>query len=238
MKLDILAIGAHPDDVELSCAGVLAKESAAGKNIGILDLTRGELGTRGTPEIRDQEAADAAKVLGVKIRENLAFADGFFYNDQEHQMEIIKVIRKYRPDIVICNAIKDRHPDHAKGSTLASVSCFLSGLRKIETMQDGNQQESWRPAQVYHYIQWQDMDPDIVVDISGYMETKIESVKAYKSQFFDPENDEPATPISSNNFFESIRYRAANLGRLINTDHAEGFMVERYPAVNSLFDLI
>ncbi len=238
IKLDILAIGAHPDDVELSCAGVLAKEAAAGKKIGILDLTRGELGTRGTPEIRDREAANAAEVLGVCIRENLGFADGFFYNDKAHQLEIIKVLRKYRPELVICNAIKDRHPDHAKGSDLASVSCFLSGLRKIETTLDGQPQESWRPALVYHYIQWQDMDPDIVVDISGFMDVKIDSVKAYKSQFFDPESDEPATPISSNNFFESIRYRAANLGRLINTDHAEGFMVERYPAVNSLFDLI
>jgi len=238
IKLDILAIGAHPDDIELSCAGVLAKEAAAGKVIGILDLTRGELGTRGTPEIRDQEAKNAAKILGVAIRENLGFADGFFINDKEHQLEIIKIIRKYQPEIVLCNAVKDRHPDHSKGSELTSVSCFLSGLRKIETELDGSEQKLWRPKHVYHYIQWQDMTPDIVVDISGYMEAKIDSVKAYKSQFFDPENNEPATPISSNNFFESIRYRAANLGRLIGTDHAEGYMVERYPAVNSLYDLI
>ena len=238
MKLDILAIGAHPDDVELSCAGVLAKEAAAGKKIGILDLTRGELGTRGTPEPRDEEAANAAKILGVDVRENLGFADGFFTNDKEHQLKIVEIIRKYKPEIVLCNAIKDRHPDHAKASELTSVSCFLSGLRKIETSYDGNVQEAWRPSFVYHYIQWLDMDPDIVVDISGFIETKIESVKAYKSQFFDPDSDEPATPISSNNFFESIRYRAANLGRLIGTDHGEGFMVERYPAVNSLFDLI
>ncbi|KQC33069.1 GlcNAc-PI de-N-acetylase [Nonlabens sp. YIK11] len=238
MKLDILAVGSHPDDIELSCAGVLAKEASRGKKIGILDLTRGELGTRGTPEIRDQEAADAAKVLGVTVRENLAFADGFFTNDKAHQLKIVKIIRKYQPEVVICNAIRDRHPDHARGSELTSVSCFLSGLRKIETQLEGQQQEAWRPKQVYHYIQWQDMDPDIVIDISGFMETKIDSVKAYKSQFFDPESNEPSTPISSNNFFESIRYRAANLGRLIGTDHAEGFMVERYPAVDSIFDLI
>jgi bacillithiol biosynthesis deacetylase BshB1 len=238
MKLDILAIAAHPDDIELSCAGILAKENAAGKKIGILDLTRGELGTRGTPELRDQEAKDAAKILGVEIRENLGFADGFFTNDREHQMKIIEMIRKYQPEIVICNAVKDRHPDHAKGSELASVSCFLSGLRKVETTHDGKAQEAWRPQHVYHYIQWQDITPDIVVDISGFIETKIESVKAYKSQFFDPDNNEPATPISSNNFFESIRYRAANLGRLIGTDHAEGLITERYPAVESIFDLI
>lgn len=238
MKLDILAIGAHPDDIELSCAGVLAKEAARGKKIGILDLTRGELGTRGTPEIRDQEAADAAKVLGIVLRENLCFADGFFTNDQEHQLKVIEIIRKYKPEIVLCNAIKDRHPDHAKGSELASVSCFLSGLRKVETSLDGVAQEAWRPKYVYHYIQWMDMDPDIVIDISGFLDTKIDAVKAYKSQFFDPESNEPSTPISSTNFFESIKYRAANLGRLIGTDHAEGFMVERYPAVDSIFDLI
>lgn len=238
MKLDILAIGAHPDDIELSCAGVLAKEAARGKKIGILDLTRGELGTRGTPEIRDQEAADAAKVLGIVLRENLCFADGFFTNDQEHQLKVIEIIRKYKPEIVLCNAIKDRHPDHAKGSELASVSCFLSGLRKVETSLDGVAQEAWRPKYVYHYIQWMDMDPDIVIDISGFLDTKIDAVKAYKSQFFDPESNEPSTPISSTNFFESIKYRAANLGRLIGTDHAEGFIVERYPAVDSIFDLI
>ncbi len=238
MKLDILAIGAHPDDIELSCAGVLAKEHAAGKKIGILDLTRGELGTRGTPEIRDREANDAAKILGAQVRENLGFADGFFLNDREHQLKIVEVIRKYRPEIVFCNAVRDRHPDHGRGSGLASVSCFLSGLRKIETSIEGKSQEAWRPKQVYHYIQWQDMDPDIVVDISGFIDDKIDSVKAYKSQFFDPNNEEPSTPISSNNFFESIRYRAANLGRLIGTDHAEGFITERYPAVKSIFDLI
>ncbi|AZQ44791.1 bacillithiol biosynthesis deacetylase BshB1 [Nonlabens ponticola] len=238
MKLDILAIGAHPDDIELSCAGVLAKEAAAGKKIGIVDLTRGELGTRGTPEIRDQEATKAAKILGVAVRENLGFADGFFVNDKQHQLEIVKMIRKYQPEIVICNAVEDRHPDHAKGSDLTSVSCFLSGLRKIETLDDqGVNQEQWRPKNVYHYIQWKDLVPDIVVDITGHLETKMDAVKAYKSQFFDPDNNEPATPISSNNFFESIRYRAANLGRLIGTDHAEGFTTERYPAVDSLFDL-
>lgn len=237
LKLDILAIAAHPDDVELSCAGVLAKEAARGKKTGILDLTRGELGTRGTAAIRDAEAAQAATVLKLSMRENLGFKDGFFTNDEAQQLEIIKVLRKYRPEIVLCNAVQDRHPDHAKGSELASVSCFLSGLRKIETTLDGVKQEAWRPKFVYHYIQWQDLEPDVVVDITGFMDVKLEAVAAYSSQFHDPTSDEPVTPISSTNFFNSIKYRAANLGRLIGTDYAEGFTVERYPAVDSLFDL-
>ena len=237
LKLDILAIAAHPDDIELSCAGTLAKEQSRGKKTGILDFTRGELGTRGNAEIRDKEAAHAAKILKLSMRENLGFKDGFFTNDEAHQLEIIKIIRKYKPEMVLCNAIKDRHPDHAKGSDLASVSCFLSGLRKIETTLDGVAQEAWQPKFVYHYIQWQDIEPDIVVDITGFMDVKLESVAAYSSQFHDPESDEPVTPISSTNFFDSIKYRAANLGRLIGTDHAEGFTAERYPAVDSLFDL-
>lgn len=238
MKLDILAIGAHPDDVELSCSGTIAKEIAQGKKVGILDLTRGELGTRGTPEIRDQEAKDAAKILRVSMRENLEFSDGFFINNIAHQLEIIKIIRKYRPDVILCNAIKDRHIDHGKGSQLVSDSCFLSGLRKIETTYQGNHQKPWRPRLILHYIQWIDIEPDVIVDITGYIDTKVASVKAYKSQFFNENSDEPSTPISSDNFLDSVTYRARNLGRLINTEHAEGFTVERCPAVSSIFDLI
>lgn len=238
MKLDILAIGAHPDDVELSCSGTIAKEVARGKKVGVLDLTRGELGTRGTAEIRDEEAAEAAKILGLEIRENLGFKDGFFVNNEEHQLEIIRMLRKYKPEIVFCNAIDDRHIDHGKGSRLVSDACFLSGLRKIETKDDGLMQEPWRPKHVYHYIQWKNITPDIAVDITGYMDVKLNSVKAYKTQFFDKESSEPATPISSDNFFDSITYRARDLGRLIGKEYAEGFTVERYPAVDSIFDLI
>jgi len=238
MKLDILAIGSHPDDVELSCSGTIAKEVDRGKKVGILDLTRGELGTRGTVETRDKEARNAAEILGVSVRENLEFSDAFFINNTAHQLEIIKILRKYRPEIVLCNAVDDRHIDHGKGSKLTSDACFLSGLRKIETIYDGESQQAWRPKHVYHYIQWKNLKPDVVVDISGYIDKKMESVKAYKSQFFDESSKEPQTPISSSNFLESITYRARDLGRLINTEHAEGYTVERYPAVDSIFDLI
>ena len=238
MKLDILAIGAHPDDVELSCAGTLAKEIARGKKVGILDLTRGELGTRGSAEIREQEAKDAGHILGVKVRDNLEFSDGFFVNNVAHQLEIIKVIRKYRPEIVLCNAISDRHIDHGKGAQLVADSCFLSGLRKIETICKGHNQHAWRPKNVFHYIQWKNLEPDVVVDITGFMDQKMEAVKAYKSQFFNEQSKEPETPISSNNFFESITYRAKDLGRLTGVEYGEGFTVNRQLAVDSLFDLI
>ncbi len=237
MKLDILAIGAHPDDVELGCAATIAKEISLGKKVGILDLTRGELGTRGSAEIRDKEAAAAAKILGVVIRENVAFADGFFVNDKEHQLEVIKMIRKYQPEIVLCNTIDDRHIDHGKGSNLVSDACFLSGLRKVETSVGGELQESWRPKHVYHYIQWKNLEPDFVVDVSGFIDKKIEAVKAYSSQLYDPKSKEPVSPITSKNFLESITYRAQDLGRLIGVKHAEGFTVERYVAVDSLNDL-
>jgi len=238
MKLDILAIGAHPDDVELSCAGTLAKEIDRGKKVGILDLTRGELGTRGSAEIRDQEAAEASKILGIHLRHNLGFRDGFFQNDEAHQLEIIKFIRKHKPQIVLTNAIKDRHIDHAKAGELTAAACFLSGLKKIETQLDGVAQKAWRPQLVLHYIQWQDLDPDIVVDISGYMSVKMEAVRAYRSQFFDEKSKEPETPISTNNFLQSVEYRARNLGRQIFKEHAEGFNIDRYPGVDSIFDLI
>lgn len=238
MKLDILAFGAHPDDVELSCSGTLAKEIALGKKVGIVDLTRGELGTRGTPEIRHQEAKAAATILGVSVRENLEMRDGFFVNDEAHQLKVIQMIRKYQPTIVLCNAISDRHIDHGKGSSLVSDACFLSGLLKIETSLDGSFQPAWRPKLVYHYIQWKNITPDFVVDISGYMEQKKASVLAYGSQFYNPDAAEPETPIATKNFLDSIVYRAQDLGRLIGVDYAEGYTVERSLAVNSLGDLI
>lgn len=237
MKLDILAFGAHPDDVELGCGGTLAKEIANGKTVGIVDLTRGELGTRGSAALRDTEAAEAARILGVAVRENLRMADGFFTNDKEHQLKIIRMLRKYRPEIVLCNAVEDRHIDHGKGSNLVSDACFLSGLIKIETAVEGNIQQPWRPKAVYHYIQWKPIAPDFVVDITGFNEKKIEAIMAYGSQFYDPSSKLPQTPIATRNFQESLDYRAKDLGRLIGTDHAEGFTVERYPAVESLFDL-
>lgn len=238
MKLNILAIGAHPDDVELACGATLAKEISLGKKVGILDLTKGELGTRGSEEIREIEASKAAHILGVSIRENLGFDDGFFVNDKTHQLEIVKIIRKYQPDIVLLNAISDRHIDHQKGSELASAACFLAGLRKIETIVEGEIQEAWRPKQVYHYIQWDDLKPDFVVDISDFINLKMQAVKAYDSQFYNPNSNEPSSPISSKNFIESVRYRAQNLGRLIGVSYAEGFTTERYVAVDSLDKLI
>ena len=237
MKLDILAFGAHPDDVELGCGATIAKEISLGKKVGIIDLTRGELGTRGSAEIRDQEAAAAAKILGVSARENLAFRDGFFTNDEKHQLEIIKMIRKYQPEIVLCNAIDDRHIDHGKGSKLVSDACFLAGLRRIETTVNGEEQEAWRPKLVYHYIQWKNIEPDFVVDVSDFMQQKIDAVMAYSSQFYDPNSNEPVSPIATKNFTESIEYRAKDLGRLVFADYAEGFTVERYVAVNSLSNL-
>ncbi|SOS48574.1 Bacillithiol biosynthesis deacetylase BshB1 [Tenacibaculum dicentrarchi] len=238
MKLDILAFGAHPDDVELGCGATIAKEIASGKKVGIVDLTRGELGTRGSAELRDIEAENAAAILGVSVRENLGFADGFFKNDKEHQLAVIKMLRKYQPDIVLCNAVDDRHIDHPKGSDLVSNACFLSGLLKIETILNGEVQEKWRPKLVYHYIQWKNIEPDVVVDVTGFMDKKEKSVLAYASQFFDPNSKEPETPITSKNFTDSINYRAKDLGRLINVDFAEGFTSGRYVAVKKISELI
>ena len=196
MKLDILVFGAHPDDAELGAGGTIAKEVSLGKKVGIVDLTRGELGTRGSAEIRNKESAAAAEILGVAVRENLRFRDGFFTNDESHQLEVIKMIRKYRPDLVLCNAIEDRHIDHAKGSKLVSDACFLSGLVKFKTTLDGDNQEAWRPKKVYHYIQGKNLEPDFVVDVSEFMDEKVAAILAYGSQFFDPTSKEPETPIS------------------------------------------
>lgn len=238
MKLDILAFGAHPDDVELGCSGTIAKEISIGKKVGIIDLTRGELGTRGSVEIRNSESARASEILGISVRENLDMRDGFFINDEAHQLKVIEMIRKYRPEIVLCNAIQDRHIDHGKGSKLVSDACFLSGLRKIETIINDEKQEAWRPKVVYHYIQWENLTPDFVVDISGFLDIKMESILAYSSQFYKENTNEPESPISSKNFLDSVKYRAQDLGRIIGTDHGEGFTVERYLAVNSLSNLV
>lgn len=238
MKVDILAFGAHPDDVELGCGGSIAKATSQGKSVGVIDLTRGELGTRGSAEIRDQEAAAAAKVLQLTFRKNLAFRDGFFVNDKAHQMAIIQMIRLHQPKVVLCNAIEDRHIDHAKGSKLVSDACFLSGLKKVVTKDEvGNIQDPWRPAHVYHYIQWKEIEPHFVIDISDHIDTKMEAIHAYTSQFYDANSDEPSTPISSQNFLESVRYRAQNLGRLSGVAAAEGFTVERTPLIQDFDDI-
>lgn len=237
-KIDILAIGVHPDDVELGCGATLAKMIAQGKKAGILDLTRGELGTRGSAEIREQEAAKAAKILGVKFRDNLTLADGFFENNKENQLKIIAILRKYQPELVLCNAPKDRHPDHGRASQLSIQACFLSGLSKIETELDGNLQEKWRPKKVYHYIQWQDLKPDFAIDVTGFLETKIKACLAYESQFFDRKSKEAETPITSKNFLDSISYRAQDLGRLIGTDAAEGFTSDSLLALDNFNSLL
>ena len=237
MKVDILAIGSHPDDVELGCSGTIAKEISNGKRVGIIDLTRGELGTRGTAEIREKEANQAAEILKVSFRENLNFKDGFFKNDEEHQLKLIQVIRKYRPDFILCNAPDDRHIDHPKGAKLVVDACFLSGLEKIESTLEGNKQEPWRPNNIYHYIQWKSLKPDFIVDITNHFKTKIKSVKAFKSQFYDGNETVHNTPISTKNFLDSIEYRARDLGRLTNVDYGEGFIAARIPLVENISEL-
>lgn len=219
MKLDILAFGAHPDDVELGCGATLAKLINQGKKAGIIDLTQGEMGTRGTSEERLKEANTAAKILGISKRDNLKMKDGFFENDQIHQLQIIKSIRKYRPEMVFANAPSDRHPDHGKGAELVAKAAFLSGLRKIDTGQ-----EAWRPKHIFHYIQWYELKSNFIIDVSGFLDSKIKACMAYRSQFYDPKSGEPETPISSQNFLNSIRYRAENLGRLIGTSAGEEFI--------------
>jgi len=238
MKLDILAFGAHPDDVELSCSGTILKHIHLGKKVGLIDLTRGELGTRGSAEIRDTEASAAAKILGVSVRENLRFADGFFQNDRQHQLPVVSMIRKYRPEIILCNAVSDRHPDHGRAAQLVSQSVFLAGLPKVGTTDDGNNQEPWRTKAVYHYIQDRYIKPDFVIDISDFIDNKMESVKAYASQFYNEKSTEPKTPISSKEFMEFLYSRSMEIGRSIHAKYGEGFTVERFPGVNSLFDLI
>lgn len=233
MKLDILAFGVHPDDVELSCGGTLLIEMVHGKKTGIIDLTRGELGTRGTAYTRKEEAAAAASILGVHVRENLEMRDGFFKNDEEHQLQVIQKLRQYKPEIVLCNAVEDRHPDHGRSSRLVSDSCFLSGLRKIETSLDGVQQEAWRPKYVFHYIQDRYLNPDFVIDVSSVFEKKLQAIRAYGTQFHNPELDEPQTYISTPGYLDSVIYRHKMFGKMIGVDYAEGFVTEKMIGIES-----
>ncbi len=238
MKIDLLAIGAHPDDVELGAGGTIAMEVARGRKVGIIDLTRGELGTRGSAELRDKESAESAEILGVEFRTNMCFRDGFFLNDESHQLALVSYIRYFRPELIICNAVSDRHPDHGKGAALVSQACFLSGLAKIITQWEGVEQELWRPKAVYHYIQDRHIKPDIVVDISGFMDIKMKAVLAFSSQFYNPDSSEPQTAISSKEFIDFLYARAVEFGRPVQAKFGEGFTVERYPGVESLFNLL
>lgn len=238
MKLDILAIGVHPDDVELSCSGTILKHIALGKSVGILDLTKGELGTRGSAEIRTKEAMKASEILGLKLRTQLNMADGFFANDEKHQMQIIEQIRFHQPEIVFANAVSDRHPDHGRAAKLIADACFYSGLAKVESKLNGQKQHVWRPKAIYHYIQDNYIHPDFVIDITEFMDKKMESIMAYSSQFFDPNSKEPQTPISSKEFLEVIKAKNAIWGRSIGTAYAEGFTSNKYIGVKSVFDLI
>jgi N-acetylglucosamine malate deacetylase 1 len=237
MKLDILAFGVHPDDVELSCAGVLLVEQKNGKKTGIIDLTQGELGTRGTAATRKAEATEAATILGVDVRENLEMADGFLQNDEVHQRKIISTIRAYRPEIILCNAPEDRHPDHGKSSKLVADASFLSGLMKIETESNGSLQEAWRPKYVFRYIQDRFLQPDFVVDITDVFEQKIEAIKAYKTQFNSISNEEPQTYISTPDFLDSVIYRHKWFGKMIGVKYAEGFITEKMIGIKN-FDAI
>jgi bacillithiol biosynthesis deacetylase BshB1 len=237
MKLDILVLAAHPDDAELGCGGTILKQVASGQKVGIVDFTRGELGTRGTVETREQEANASAKILGLSARENLNFKDGFFVNDEAHQKEVIRAIRKYQPDMVLANAIYDRHPDHGKGGELAFQACFLAGLNKIETEDDGKAQQAWRPKVLYHYIQSQLITPDFVVDVSDHWEKKMESVLAFKSQFHNPNSKEPETYISSQGFLKMLEARGTELGHAIGARYGEGFTVRRTIGVDLLTDI-
>jgi bacillithiol biosynthesis deacetylase BshB1 len=238
LKLDILVLAVHPDDAELGCSGTILKHIALGKKVGIVDLTRGELGTRGSAEIRDKEAAAAAKILGLAVRENLAIPDGFFENTKQYQLKVIQAIRKYQPEIIITNAYYDRHPDHKRACDLVNDSAFLSGLRKIETLEDGKAQEPWRANLLLHFIQDVYIKPDVVVDVTDYWDTKVESIYAYGSQFYNPEwSEEPQTYISTPEFFAVVEARAREFGKAINVKFAEGFTSRKILGVDSLFDL-
>lgn len=239
MKLDILVLAAHPDDAELACSGTILSHVGQGKKVGVVDLTRGELGTRGTVEIRRREALDSAEILGLSVRENLELADGFFQNDRPHQLKVASAIRSYQPEIILTNAISDRHPDHGRAAELVKDACFLAGLRKVDTYdRKGNLQEPWRPNQLYHFIQDQYIVPNLIVDITPFWEKKVASIRAFSSQFYNPESHEPATYISSRAFMDSITARAMEMGHYIGVQYAEGFTTVRHIGVKSLFDLI
>ena len=238
LKLDILVLSVHPDDAELGCSGTILKHVAMGKKVGIVDLTRGELGTRGSVEIREQEAAASAKILGLTIRENLGIPDGFFENTREYQLKVIAAIRKYQPEIILTNAYYDRHPDHARSSDLVDTSAFLAGLRKIETFENGVPQEAWRPQQVLHFIQDNYIKPDILIDVTDYWDKKIDSIKAFGSQFYNPEwEGEPQTYISSPEFINVVAARAQEFGKSIQVKYAEGFTSRKILGVDNLFYL-
>ena len=238
IKLDILVLAVHPDDAELGCSGTILKQKALGHKVGIVDFTVGELGTRGSGELRLVESADAAKVMNLDIRENLGFRDGFFKNDEEHQLKIIEKIRKYRPEILIINAPEDRHPDHGRAGALATEAAFYSGLRKVETTdEDGNAQNEWRPKQIFQYIQDRYLEPDFVIDITEYWDKKVEAIKAFKSQFYDPNSPEPQSYISSADFFDFVEARAREMGHKIGATYGEGFMKTKTIGVSQLFDI-
>lgn len=237
MKVDILAFAAHPDDIEISAAGTLIKHIKMGKTVAIVDLTQGELGSRGTAETRFVEAEASSKIIGVSKRVNLKMADGFFELSQENKLKIIEQIRFFKPEVVLCNAIHDRHPDHGRGGQLVSEACFLSGLLKIETSLNGESQQKWRPKSVFHYIQDRFIKPDFVVDITPHIDQKINALKAFKTQFFNPESTEPKTPISGEEFFDFLKGRWRDFGRNIGVEFAEGFTTERAPGVNDITEL-
>ncbi len=238
MKLDLIAFGVHPDDVELSCAGVLLVEKKNGRKTGIVDLTAGELGTRGTAETRMAEAAHAAEILGVEIRDNLGMADGFFVNDETHQRKIITSLRRYQPEIILCNAPADRHPDHGRSARLVEDAAFLSGLKKIETTDDGNVQEAWRPKYVLNYIQDRFINPDFVIDITSVFEQKLEAIRAFATQFHMEGDKGPQTYISTPDFLDSVVYRHKWFGKMIGVKYAEGFISEKMIGINNFDALI
>jgi bacillithiol biosynthesis deacetylase BshB1 len=238
MKLDMLVFSAHPDDAEISAGGTIAKACSSGKKVGIIDMTKGEFGSRGSASLRLEEAESASKILGLHVRENIGLKDGFFTDDESTKIKLIIAIRKYRPDIVLCNSIHDRHPDHGRAGKIISEACFLSGLRKVLTDLDGVSQQEWRPRSVYHYIQDYFIEPDFVVDITSFFDVKMACIKAFSSQFYDPGSDEPDTPISGPEFFDYLKGRSMQFGRPAGFLYAEGFNVERYPGVNSFWDLV
>jgi len=232
--IDILAIGAHPDDVELGCGGTLLRQKSLGNSISILDLTQGELGTRGSAAIRRNEANEAAKIFGVEDRLNLNFKDGFFQVDEDHLREVVRIIRLKKPRIILCNALEDRHPDHSRGAELVKKACFYSGLVKLETEHNGERQDVWRPEAIYHYVQFKYIRPDFLVDITSFYDDKMKAIMAFKSQFFDPKSDEPETMISSKDFLDFMEARFIEFGRIIGVKYAEGFNIQRIPGVEDL----
>jgi len=237
MKLDLLVFAVHPDDAELGCSGTILRHVAAGKKVGVVDFTRGELGTRGTADTRDQEAAESSKILGLQVRENLKFRDGFFSNDEAHQLEVVKMIRKYQPEIVLSNALHDRHPDHGRAGDLVYDACFLAGLPKVVSALDNLEQKAFRPRLVLQYIQDRYIEPDIIIDITPYIDGKIKAIKAFRTQFYNPDVEGQQTYISSPEFFETVIGRAREFGKSIGATYGEGFTSRKLLGVDDLFQL-